>query len=157
MIPQTQPDDNPDPDGDDQTDRLKSALLFAIAFALIGLAITQGTAAFADMDGYVQVHELDVDDHDGDVHEIAFHYNAETSYDATITLRLIDHESGDPLRELTYQAYVPKGENHGEHEIAMGELEPGTYQYEIELTIDATRLVDKTETYRTPPFTIDGE
>lgn len=159
--------DNSDSQSDrTDSDRLRSAIVTALLFIVVGLAVTQGSALLLGMDSYIEVHELQVnestDKHSHNTHAINFNYTAHTNFDAQIDIRLLDLEDerygprdrGNPpvVETWSYETHIPEGQNNGTHIVRPTELEAGTYQYEFELTVDATRFLSKSETYRTPPF-----
>lgn len=148
---------------DDETrSRIIVALLFAIAFVLIGWSAPLIYASHAPQDHFLEVHNFSAEDThvSADEHNIYLNRTVHRPADADIVVEMkLLRNDGTVVEQDSFQidAYYQEGQRDLviKREIRTDSLEPGTYRYVDAVTLSYySGRVERTFTYKSEPFTV---
>lgn len=142
-------------------DRLVYAVLFALLFASLSWIIPAGYYTMAPQDRMLSVDEVAVDATDEDQHTLNVSYESRGDYVIEAQILLFQQKEDEKV-DVAQQRWSIEGFiEPGDHETSLNldiekPLTSGMYFYEVRIKFRPGYNVERTEVYKTTPFSIEN-
>lgn len=143
-------------------DRVLYVLLFAAVFAALSWMVPAAYHAIQPADHYIQVQEaaVSVDENDSSVHQIEVVYWSRdgTVVDVRLILERVESDgTRSEVQAWRFETYIPEGAETTTFDRELDEPpDGGAYVYRFDAEFQVAYNVQKSYSYETPTFHIEG-